>query len=360
MLAALPDPMPSGERSPYRERPHLTRRCRAQVTVALCCVSAVACAPATVATAPSPLPAPVSAKPAIWGFTAPWDARSDSSLRTNAARLDVSVTGWIQLDSLTGRPTQLYSDNPANAAQSTTRLALVSSYHGQRFHPEAIRALAADDRVLALVAQRVAELVSQGHYGGIVLDLEAHAPADTSAMIRVARAFADSVRHRGASLVAMAIPAGDTAAYPTRPLMSVADLLVVMLYDEHWSTSAPGPIATPTWVRRTLGARVAEVGPGRIVAALPVYGYQWRNAQAGTPLSFDDARRAAAQASVGLVRDPVSMSLHAVQPGDWELWQSDAELLRALYTEVTALGVTKIALWRLGLEDPGVWSVLRR
>jgi peptidoglycan-N-acetylglucosamine deacetylase len=142
--------------------------------------------------------------------------------------------------------------------------------------------------------------------------------------------------------------------------MSVADLLVVMLYDEHWSTSQPGPIATPAWVRRTLGARVAEVGAGRIVAALPVYGYQWRNSQPATPLSFDDARRAAAQASVELARDPASLSLHAIQPGDWELWQSDAGLLRALYAEVTSLGVTKIALWRLGLEDPGVWSVLRR
>jgi spore germination protein YaaH len=63
---------------------------------------------------------------------------------------------------------------------------------------------------------------------------------------------------------------------------------------------------------------------------------------------------------VALIRDPSSQSLHAIQPGDWELWQSDAELLRALRDEVASLGVTKIALWRLGLEDPGVWRVLAR
>ena len=90
------------------------------------------------------------------------DARSDSSLRANASRLDVSVTGWIQLDSLTGRPTELYPDDPA-AAPTTTRLALVSSYHGQRFHPEVVRALAAaDDRALATAAQGVAAIVSSG------------------------------------------------------------------------------------------------------------------------------------------------------------------------------------------------------
>jgi spore germination protein YaaH len=297
----------------------------------------------------------------VWGFTAPWDARSDSSLRVNASRLDASVTGWIQLDSITGRPSQLYRDDTTLVGPAATRLALVTTYHGQGFHPEAIRTLAADDRTLALAAQRLGQIVAQGKYRGIVLDFEGQAPADTSVALRVARSFADSARGRGAALVAMAIPAGDTAAYPTRTFASAVDLLIVMLYDEHWSTSDPGPIATPSWVRHTLGLRVAEVGASRIIAALPVYGYQWRTAmRPATPLSFDDARRAAAQASVGLIRDPSSQSLHAIQPGDWELWQSDAELLRALRDEVASLGVTKIALWRLGLEDPGVWRVLAR
>ena len=359
--AALPVAEPASERSRIVTR-HTNRRWAPRVALALCCVTAAACAPATAATVPTTTPRPSVAptRPAVWGFTAPWDARSDSSLRANASRLDVTVTGWIQLDSVTHRPSLLYADDPTRSSPSATRLALVTSYQGQSFHPEVIRALAADDRALSLAAQRLAEIVAQGKYRGIVVDLEAQSPADTALTLRVVRAFADSSRGRGGSLVAMAIPAADTTGYPTRTFMSAVDLLIVMLYDEHWSTSTPGPIATPTWVRRTLGQRVAEVGASRIVAALPVYGYQWRTTQAATPFSFDDARRAAAQAGVELIRDPASQSLHAIQPGDWEVWQSDAELLRALHAEVTSLGVTKIALWRLGLEDPRVWSVLAR
>ena len=106
-----------------------------------------------------------------------------------------------------------------------------------------------------------------------------------------------------------------------------------MLYDEHWATSPPGPIATPEWVRRTLGQRFAAVGASRIVAALPLYGYLWRSNQPAQPLSFADARRAALEANVELQRDPASLSLHAIQPGSWELWMSDAQLLRALRAE---------------------------
>jgi spore germination protein YaaH len=51
--------------------------------------------------------------------------------------------------------------------------------------------------------------------------------------------------------------------------------------------------------------------------------------------------------------------LHALEPGVWELWMTDAELLRVLVDQVTGLGVRRIALWRLGQEDPDVWRVLR-
>ena len=315
------------------------------------------CAATACGTVAAP-PRPANPPPAVWGFTAPWDQRSDSSLRANAARLDVAITGWIQLDSITGAPSALYPDDPALIPAPTTRLALVSSFQGQRFHPEAIRALAADSGRLAATAARLGDLALRGNYRGVVLDLEEQSAADTALTIRVARAFADSARRRGVSFVAIAVPAADTVAYPSRPLAEIADALVVMLYDEHWSTSAPGPVATPLWVRRSLGQRVADIGAGRIVAALPVYGYLWRGNQPATPLGFSDARRAAAQASVELARDPASRSLHAVQAGSWELWMTDAELLRALRAEVNTLGVTRIALWRLGLEDPAVWSVV--
>ena len=195
---------------------------------------------------------------------------------------------------------------------------------------------------------------------GVVLDFEDQSPADLPILVRVASAIADSAKAHGAAFAAIALPAADTAGYPTRAFIPALDLVVIMLYDEHWSTSAPGPVATPDWVRRTLARRLSDVGASRVVAALPLYGYLWRGNRPAEAVSFADARRAAFEANVELVRDPASLSLHAIQPGRWELWMSDAHLLRALRAEVNSLGVSRVALWRLGLEDPGVWSVFDR
>jgi spore germination protein YaaH len=239
----------------------------------------------------------------------------------------------------------------------------VTSWEGQRFHPEVVRRIASDPGALDLISSRLAELVAEGGYGGMVLDLEGQTRADTALLARVVGALADRLR-RGAvgqaPTVAVALPAADTAAYPIRLFLPAADFLVIMLYDEHWSTSPPGPVASPLWVRQALARRVAEIGPRRVVAALPVYGYRWRNGEPAQVLSYADARRAATEANVELGRDPVSRSLHAIQPGAWELWMTDAEAFRALLDEAATLGVSRIAVWRLGLEDPGVWTVLGR
>lgn len=318
---------------------------------------------ATPAPAPATSPARRGADlPAgrFWAFTAPWDAHSDSSLRAHARDLEVAVTGWIQLDSATGRPELLYQDDPARPAAPARRFALVTSWHGHRFHPETVRRLASSPTALDTVASRVGKLVADGGYTGVVIDLEDQSAADVDVTAHVVGALADSARHHGASTIAVAVPAADTAAYPTRAFFPAADVALVMLYDEHWTTSAPGPVATPDWVRRTLAQRIEDVGADRIVAALPLYGYLWRGSQPAEPLSFADAQRAAVEANVDIVRDPASGSLHAVQPGGWELWGSDAGLLRALRDEVAALGVTRIALWRLGQEDPAVWPLVSR
>jgi spore germination protein YaaH len=318
---------------------------------ALSWITAAACAgttPSAAATAGAPRVAET------WGFTAPWDRRSDSSVAAHGASLDVVVSGWMQLDSLTGQPALLYRDDPSRA-RGARRFALVTSWQGQHFHPEMIRRVADDRGALALTASRVAQALVTGGYAGAVLDLEGQAREDVPRTLRIVRAIADSAHRAGVSVVALAIPAADTAAYPTAALAKIVDVLVVMLYDEHWSTSSPGPIATPLWVRRTLGRRVADVGAAHLVAALPVYGYLWHVNQPAQPVSFDEARRDAAQANVDLVRDPTSGSLHATKPNDWDLWLSDAELFHTLVAEVTSLGVQRVALWRLGLEDPGVW-----
>ena len=302
---------------------------------------------------------PEAQAPAVWGFTGPWEAASDSSVRANAARLSAVVSGWIALDSATARPIlpSLFPDTVARQAR-TARMALVTSWHGDRFHARTIRRLAADRALLARAAGAIAAEGARMRYAGLVLDFETLEPADLPAQLAVVKAITDSAHARGIRPVAVAIPALDTVAYPAVPLLRVADLVLVMLYDQHWTGSEPGPIAAPDWVRGALAMRVREAGAARVVAALPTYGSRWRRGQPTDIVSFADARRMAAAESVPLARDEATATLRATKAGAWDLWVTDARLVATLMQQAEALGVRRFALWRLGQEDPALWTAL--
>lgn len=297
----------------------------------------------------------------VWGFTVPWDARSSALAREHAVQLDAVVSGWIQLDSLTGEPFAEFRDTLARTGPSGMRLmGIVTNAVGGRFHADAVRRLGQDPAALARAAGQIARRLTSGGYRGVVIDLEGFAAADRDVVTAAVRAIADSARKHGVSPVAVAVPAVDTTVFHGRDLIPSADYLLVMLYDQHWTTSAPGPLAAPDWVRGATKLRVAEVGAAHIVAALPLYGYRWPTTGPAAALTYANAQRDAAAAGVRLERDTASSTLRATSAGAWDLWVSDAGLVEALIREVRSQGVGTIALWRLGQEDPAVWSVLPR
>jgi peptidoglycan-N-acetylglucosamine deacetylase len=311
----------------------------------------------------SSLPIVGRSAPERWGFTAPWDPRSAASVRAHGAALDGVVLDWIALDSVSGLPLALYRDSLSPVVSpNLRRMAIVTSFVTDRFHPELIRRLAMDSLALKATAAAIADRMLRGGYRGLVIDFEGMTGPDTALTRAVVATIASVARTRGAGPVAVAMPASDTVGYPARLFASSADLLLIMLYDQHWATSPPGAIAEPAWVRRTLAMRVAESGASRMVAGLPLYGYLWRPNVAATTISYDDARRITTEAGISLDRDPATSMLHAVRTvGDqWELWVGDAVLLDALQREVAALNVARVAYWRLGLEDSAVWTTVVR
>ncbi len=319
------------------------------------------CATIVLAMGCAHLPSEPNAPVDYWGFAGPWDKRSDVSIQQHGAGLARIITGWVALDTTSFLPVQVYPDNFRNDNMVAPRtMALITSYYGSRFHPEIIRGLGGSSQAAGITAGAIASLIDSTAYRGVVIDFEGMTPRDLDALLAVTRAVADSVRAHGVHTVVIAVPAGDTAAYPSALLLESADLIMAMLYDQHWSASPPGPIASPDWVARSLGTRVAEVGAARIVAAFPLYGYRWRKSAETEVISFDDARRLTTMTNTALVRDHSSETLHAASPEGWELWVSDRGLLDRLVRDARQLGVRSFALWRLGLEDPAVWESIGR
>lgn len=295
----------------------------------------------------------------VWGFTAFWDTLSRKSAAQNGASLDALVTTWIALDTAGRAPAALFVDSSKAPRIPQRRLALITSYVHPSFRPAAIRRLAANPRGLSRAASSIAATMTSARHRGAVLDFESLEPGDFPSLSAVIKTIADTLRARGLGPVVVAVPASDTVAYPGRAILHAGgDFLLPMLYDQHWAGGPAGPVSAPGWVDSALRVRVREVGPSRIIAGFPLYGYRWPAPGKGVTVTFAEASRGAVG---GLTRDAATGSLKGGAAGGGEVWVTDAVLLEALIGVAEAQGVRRFALWYIGQEDPNVWrTVLKR
>lgn len=152
----------------------------------------------------------------------------------------------------------------------------------------------------------------------------------------------------------------DHPAYDATALAASADWLVLMAYDQHNLPNQPGAIAGYPWVRSALSQLRKEVPSERIILGLGGYGYDWAQGRV-EPLSFKEALKRAGSADVirwdGGSRAPW-FAYTAPDRTSHVVWFNDAASLQPLVRQAQEAGTAGVSLWRLGLEDPGLWDVL--
>ncbi|NBW75572.1 MAG: glycosyltransferase [Sphingomonadaceae bacterium] len=210
----------------------------------------------------------------------------------------------------------------------------------------------------ALIAQISAALDRSGD-DGVIYDFESLTPAAMADLVKLVaetrRAFAP--QHR---VVSVTMPIDDPH-WPARDLARAADRLILMAYDEHWQGGVPGPIASKTWLARQLGLTLTGVERSHIIVALGNYAYDWHNGRADS-LTVEEAWLAARDSGAKPVFDKQSGNLglsYAEDGKRHDIWLLDAATAWNQMQLLTRLGLSNIALWRLGSEDPGFWTALK-
>ena len=237
------------------------------------------------------------------------------------------------------------------------RAAVVTSFQGQRHHPETVRALAADSQALASTAGAVAAHARKAGANAMIIDLQGMTAADIRQLIDVTRAIADSARAYVLGPIGFVVPAADTAAYPGALIARTADFIVLRLMGEHRPGTAPGSFATPVWFGRQLGIRAAEVGASRVIAELPLSGYRWERDGTARRVTYSEAQALVVVEGLAFRRDPETRALTASSPRDgWEIWINDHETTQFLIAAARRTGVNRFVFAGIEGSDPQIWT----
>lgn len=291
----------------------------------------------------------------VWIVPSP-DQRPPNDLSAISTGIADFVGALIVIDSSTLSPVEgpLLSESRAGA----THAALVTTYEGNRYHAESIRALAEDSVAVGAFASRVASAAAR-HGAGIFVDFQGNTPDELKGATSLSRAIADSARARNLAPIGVVVPPGDTIGYPTALLARIFDLIVVRLHGEHRAGTAPGALVSPEWMSRQIGLRAYEVGANRLAAELPLFGYRWDRHGNVARITYADAQALVLSEAGVFRRDPATGSLTASSARNgWTIWIEDAATLEKLIVVARRAGVKRFVLLGPDGADPEIWTRL--
>jgi len=294
------------------------------------------------------------------------------------APVPLSDTAYVgPVEPPTGAEAVTAPSNDAVALQLACRhgvaiLPVVQNAGDDDFHADWLHRLLSSPARRAAVIQQLKAFVTLGRYQGINIDFETDQSQDraglTAFMAELAAAF-----HPAGLLVTQNVQL-DSDAYDLPTLARVDDFLVPMLYDQHAAGDPSGPIAAQGWFAQELAQFMAQVPGNKAVLGLGNYGYDW--AQGSTDaadLDFAGAMQTAQENRVagggddGVVQlDAASLNPYFVyyddpqRPGGPEVkhtvWLEDATTTLNEMRAAAHYHPLGAALWRLGSEDPSLWS----
>jgi cellulose synthase/poly-beta-1,6-N-acetylglucosamine synthase-like glycosyltransferase/peptidoglycan/xylan/chitin deacetylase (PgdA/CDA1 family)/spore germination protein YaaH len=300
------------------------------------------------------------------GFYANWDDNSYPALKRALPKLDWIVPSWLSLE---GSDMTLTRDVDARVLSyiHTTKpdipiLPLIQNAVEGKWNGKGLAKLLADPAARAARIEEITAFLDENKFQGLTIDFEEVPPAAQKNLQRflteMAAAFAP---HK--YVIVLAVPFDDDS-WPYTTYASIADYLLLMAYDQHWEDGAPGSIAAQSWFEVTLDKRMRTLDPERTIIAIGSYGYDWVQGQAAEDLTFEEAVLSARDSEADIDFDPETNNPHFSFIEDngqrHDVWFLDGV---TAFNEIHAADVYEpagYALWRLGSEDPSIWSVLGR
>jgi len=138
------------------------------------------------------------------------------------------------------------------------------------------------------------------------------------------------------------------------------DRILVMAYDEHWSTSAPGPIASLSWCKRVAEYSLKVIGREKLIMGLPFYGRAWGSPNPSQAHVYTGIERIINENNVAEIRRENGIPVFEYKiPVSVKVYYDDEYSLSARMEMYREMGIASIGFWRLGQETPAVWPYIK-
>jgi hypothetical protein len=199
------------------------------------------------------------------------------------------------------------------------------------------------------------------NYDGLQIDFENIPARDGNAYISFLSELRAGLKDK---MLTVALPARTRKiaddVYDYEKIKPYVDRILIMAYDEHWSGSDPGSVASMDWCKRVADYCLRVKRKEKLVMGLPFYGRAWGDYSPSRALVYTTIEGIIKEHNVTrITRENGIPVFRYNRDVSIVVYFEDEYSLSARMEMYKSMNVRSIGFWRVGQETLEVWKILK-
>jgi cellulose synthase/poly-beta-1,6-N-acetylglucosamine synthase-like glycosyltransferase/peptidoglycan/xylan/chitin deacetylase (PgdA/CDA1 family)/spore germination protein YaaH len=304
------------------------------------------------------------------GFYMAWEQQAYTSLKAHIARLDMIVsegffikpgadtimakidTGLLHINKKYKKPVIVSISNYVNKDNAT----------GDFDTKDVDRIIKSKKLRTTFINSIIAQLVKY-KFQGINLAFDNIKTRNTPAYTLFQKELYALLHARGLLVTQNVVP--DDEQFDIEDLQHYNDFLFIMAIDQHSDGTNAGDLSNQHWVEQILDEVCTKIPSEKVILTIAAGGYDWQENSIGHPIGYQQAISTAQQNNGKIIFDPLSANLHFNYLGQNDdlnhiVYFTDAATNFNIIRMADDWATGGVALWRMGAEDPRLWSFFQK
>lgn len=148
--------------------------------------------------------------------------------------------------------------------------------------------------------------------------------------------------------------------FPYEKFSEIFDRIFVMAYDEHWSTSSPGPIASLEWCEKITNYANSTIPSEKLIMGIPFYARTWVDETPQGAWIFETMNKKFIENNVKKITYENEIpTTNYKQTVNVKAYFNDAYSLVEFCRFYKNQGIQNVGFWRIGQEDTEFWNWIK-
>ncbi len=302
-----------------------------------------------------------------WDYTYGPQKQEEINLITNISGLDIICPTWFSIQNKNG---DIIDRGNMEYVNKYNNLGIdVWGYLDNSFDKDITHEVLSSSALREKVIAKTLELTKSYNMKGINIDFEQTNIDDRDNITQFVREMSSQFRANGIKVSVDVTPqiTSDVTKEPynRKELAEAADYVVVMAYDQHWSSSKnAGSVAQYKWVEGNINMLFRQIPTDKMILGVPFYSRIWTEENGSVKsqtLTMAQANKIISDKNLKVTWDDVSKQDYTeYTEGDKKvkIWLEDSNSIDYKVSLVNKYSLAGVGSWRKGFETQDVWETI--